>query len=235
MSRVGVYVDGFNLYHGIKEMASHDGLAGSWKWLDLRALSRRLVPRDEVVQLRYFTARVRSVEADDGIAVRQQAYVRALETISEMTVHYGSFQTQKKRMPLVEGLSPGRRRLVRKLGLNLREHDDGAVTVRVWKVEEKGSDVNLATYLLVDAFHDVYDKALVFSNDTDLCEPIRFVVGERHREVVVVNPRGHRRPAAELAKVASATRGLRMAAVTSSQFPDVIQDAHGHIRKPSGW
>ena len=49
----------------------------------------------------------------------------------------------------------------------------GPKTVQVMKSEEKGSDVNLATYLLVDAFDDDYEAAVVVSNDSDLAEPIR--------------------------------------------------------------
>ncbi len=48
----------------------------------------------------------------------------------------------------------------------------GARTVEVVKTEEKGSDVNLATYLLLDAFRRRCDSAVVISNDSDLAEPI---------------------------------------------------------------
>ena len=40
----------------------------------------------------------------------------------------------------------------------------GPKTVQVMKSEEKGSDVNIATYLLVDAFDDEYEAAVVISN-----------------------------------------------------------------------
>jgi len=43
----------------------------------------------------------------------------------------------------------------------------GAQTVKVIKTEEKGSDVNLATYLLVDAFRDDAEAFVVVSNDSD--------------------------------------------------------------------
>jgi hypothetical protein len=44
-----VYIDGFNLYYG--------ALRGSpSKWLDLEALSRRLLPKDDIHLIRYFTA-----------------------------------------------------------------------------------------------------------------------------------------------------------------------------------
>jgi hypothetical protein len=51
----------------------------------------------------------------------------------------------------------------------------GPTTVRVLKTEENGSDVNLATYLLSDAYEQVFEKAVVISNDSDLCTPIALV------------------------------------------------------------
>ncbi len=46
-----VYVDGFNLYYGsLKDRP--------YRWLDLDALSRVLLPRDQINRIRYFTARV---------------------------------------------------------------------------------------------------------------------------------------------------------------------------------
>ena len=42
----------------------------------------------------------------------------------------------------------------------------------VWKTEEKGLDVNIASYLLVDGFKDDYEVAVVISGDSDLTTPI---------------------------------------------------------------
>ena len=39
----------------------------------------------------------------------------------------------------------------------------------VRKIEETGSDVNLATLLLEEGFEGLYDVAVVISNDSDLC------------------------------------------------------------------
>ena len=44
---------------------------------------------------------------------------------------------------------------------------------QVLKTEEKGSDVNLATYLLLDGFDGLYESAVVISDDSDLEAPIR--------------------------------------------------------------
>lgn len=47
---------------------------------------------------------------------------------------------------------------------------DGRGHVEVLKSEEKGSDVNLATYLLVDCYRSDCDVAVIVSNDSDLAE-----------------------------------------------------------------
>src|SRR3712207_129837 len=96
-----VYVDGFNLYYGC--------LRGSpYKWLDLGALVGRLLPGDEIRRIRYFTARI-AVRDDPQSPVRQQMYLRALETIPNLSIHYGHFLTHRTHMPLatpVAGDSP---------------------------------------------------------------------------------------------------------------------------------
>lgn len=65
-----VYVDGFNLYHGI-----HDWSRCRWLWLDLPALAKSLRPRNEVAKVHYFTAPVMN-DVEGG--KRQQVYQNAL-------------------------------------------------------------------------------------------------------------------------------------------------------------
>ncbi len=58
MATVIAYVDGFNLYHGLR-----DKYRRRYLWLDLEHLVRRLRPNDQIVAVRYFTVGV--VKADD--------------------------------------------------------------------------------------------------------------------------------------------------------------------------
>ena len=149
-NRTIVYVDGFNLYYG--------ALKGTpYRWLDLGALCTRLLPSDHVVAIKYFTAQVVPRPGKPQTAQRQQVYLRALETVPNLSIHYGHFLTRQVPRRLVK---PPRR---------------GSPTRLVWNTEEKGSDVNLASYLLIDGFRARYDLAVVISNDGDLKEPIRFV------------------------------------------------------------
>src|SRR6266540_753040 len=65
--RTNVYVDAFNLYYGC--------LKGTpYRWLDLAALCRRLLPNDEINRIRYFTALVsaRPDDPQEPIAVVQR-------------------------------------------------------------------------------------------------------------------------------------------------------------------
>jgi hypothetical protein len=71
VERVKAYVDGFNLYHGLK--ARH---GRKYLWLDLHALAVRLLkPSQHLVAVEYFTARVRNQPESEQ---RQTAYLDAL-------------------------------------------------------------------------------------------------------------------------------------------------------------
>ena len=59
--------------------------------------------------------------------------------------------------------------------------------------EEKRTDVNIASHLLLDAFLGRYDTAVIVSNDADLTTPVAMAVGRLGRTVVIVNPYPARR------------------------------------------
>src|SRR5215203_357311 len=111
--RTNVYIDGFNLFYGC--------LKGSpYKWLDIEALCRRLLPRDHINRIRYFTALVTARPGDLQQPVRQETYLRALETLPTVTVHLGEFYVNRVRMPVgksIEGRNDSRSRQNRGKGL----------------------------------------------------------------------------------------------------------------------
>jgi hypothetical protein len=167
--RTNVYVDGFNLYYG--------SLKGTpYRWLDLEALCTRLLPKNDVQRIRYFTARVAARPGKLHDPVHQDAYLRALGTLSRVSIHFGHFLTKPATMPLANP-QPGAPRFA-----------------EVLRTEEKGSDVNLATYLLADAFRRDADAFVIVSNDSDLTEPMRIVCHELGM-VVGTSTRSHRRSA----------------------------------------
>lgn len=203
-----VYVDGFNFYYGAVK-------GTPYKWLDLEALCRRLLPRDNIVKIRYFTARVSARPDDPQQADRQDAYLRALATLPLLEIQYGHFVQRKMRLPLAHP-SASRHR-----------------TVEVVRTEEKGSDVNLATYLLRDAFIGHCEAAVVVSNDSDLREAVRVARAEAGISVGIVNP--HPAKYRSLRLQGTFFKQLRRSALAQSQLPPVLRDSHGQIRKPLAW
>lgn len=207
-----VYVDGFNLYYAC--------LKGTpYKWLDLDALCRKLLPHDSINRIRYFTARISARPGDPSGPTRQNTYLRALATIPHVTIHYGHYLRSKRSMPLA------------------KPPPVGPETVKVIKTEEKGSDVNLATYLVVDAFRGDCEMAVVVSNDSDLCEPIRIVNDELSVPVGILTPLNpHRVQSQALVKLRPAfIKEIRTGPLAVSQFPEKLTDRHGEIRRPASW
>jgi hypothetical protein len=106
----------------------------------------------------------------------------------------------------------------------------------VTKTEEKGSDVNLATYLLVDGFQHDYEQAIVVSNDSDLMEPIRQVREVLGLRVGVLNPqRDEKKTSWILMRTADFYRRIRTGALAGRLFPPTLTAANGTIVKPAGW
>lgn len=210
--RAIVYVDGFNLYYGC--------LQGTpYRWIDLGALCARLLPAEDVVAIRYFTARVGPRPWEPKRPQAQEVYLRALRTVPSLTIHLGHFITSEINARLVN------------------EPRAGTPYRRVWKTEEKGSDVNLASYLLIDGFRARYDVAVVMSNDSDLKEPVRFVREDLGAPVGILNPHKNRSWALSPKQLplGSFYKPIRAGVLASCLFPPVLTDAHGTITKPPGW
>jgi len=105
--------------------------------------------------------------------------------------------------------------------------------VTVDKTEEKGSDVNLATHLLLDAFKNSFDVALIISNDSDLAEPVRVVRDEFKKNIIILNP--HKKFSAELVKYSSFRQKIKAHHLANCQFPPKLTDSNGRIYKPKLW
>lgn len=209
--RVRVYVDGFNLYYRALRKSPY-------RWLNLLSLAKEVLdPTDTIDRLRYFTARVSPRAGDPEAPKRQQAYLSALSGLPEVSVHYGRFLPKEKWRPIVH------------------PRWMPSVNVEVHDTEEKGSDVNLASHLLNDGWRERYEVALVMSQDTDLCEPIRMVTQDMGKLVGLVWLDG-RQPGRRLTRVSTFVRHATPARLAASQFPDPTPSRDGRpISKPAVW
>ena len=205
-----VYVDGFNLYYrALKDTP--------YRWLDLRRLAEALFPNDTIRKVCYFTARFDARPGNPGQPQRQLMYLRALATLPEVEVHYGAFRSGVKRRPLAKPV-PG-----------LPSH------VLISDSEEKGSDVNLATRLLVDGFAGEYEQAVIVSNDADFAGAMRYVRDGLGLRVTLVNPDAGNASPRELGNAATYVKRLWRSHLRRSRFPDTLTDKVGTIRKPADW
>ena len=101
--------------------------------------------------------------------------------------------------------------------------------------EEKGSDVNLATRLLVDGFNRDYEQAVLVSNDADFAGAMRYVRDNLGLRVTLVNPDPRNTSPRDLSSAATYVKRLRKSHLRRSQLPVRLTDAVGTITKPSNW
>jgi uncharacterized LabA/DUF88 family protein len=209
------YIDGFNLYHGSVK-------GTEYKWLDISALCQHLFPDRTINKIHYFTARVLRFKHNWAAPDRQDVYLRALRTLPNVVVHReGWFAKRAARLPVYPAAY---------------DANNSLKLTNVLKMEEKRTDVDIATWLLIDCFEGDFDDAVVVSNDSDLVPAIDAVNNRYNKPVWVVNPHFNDSPQRHLVAAASGhyTR-INRSALAACQLPSTLTDSGGAITKPLEW
>lgn len=194
--RVGVYIDAFNLYFGGRRLCG--GSTGGWRWLDVRALSEDLLSRRQdwpgatLERVVYCTA---MIDRRTNLVGHQEqdTYIRALRGANIVDrVEFGHYVSRVKKAPLATEAPDGRPVLATS-DWPVKIQDSGTANVPNARFivsyafrEEKGSDVNVASHLLIDALEQNVDAAIVISNDSDLALPLQ--EARKRIPVGTVNP-----------------------------------------------
>jgi hypothetical protein len=242
--RVSVLVDAYNLYYAGRKLCGR-GVPG-WRWLDVRSLAAALVmeqsaawPGATVERVVYCTARIKG-SANPGGAADQDVYLKALLTSGSVDhIEYGNYISKVIKRPLATEdkqhkpviTQPGWPVTVQRNGASM---PDAMFMASVATYEEKGSDVNVASHLLVDVLAGGFQAAVVISNDSDLRWPVQ--EARRRVPVGVVNP-GSGYTAGHLSDMPGAGVGrhwwrtLSAADFTGHQLSDPV----GRNRRPVGW
>ena len=204
-NRVISYIDGFNLYYGLKSKG--------WKkyyWLDLVSLSKALLKSQQTLEhCHYFTARISNSSSHGQSAKRQSLWLDVLDTQANQTNHFGHYLQKVQRCK----------------GCGSK-----------WVInEEKMTDVNIATQLIIDAYEDKFDTALVMSGDSDLSTPIEEVSRRfSTKKIVVVFPPN--RHSSHLRKIATHSFMLGETKLRQNQLPEIIVTQTGHeLKRPPEW
>lgn len=177
-----------------------------YKWLNLNLLSKNLLrPDQELSGIKYFTSRISN---NPDKQKRQSTNIEALESVN-IRIYYGNYQSDT---------------------IECRQCRN------IWPVyHEKMTDVNIATQIIIDAYQDKYDMAMLISGDSDLVPPIRTIHEwfPKKRVFVAFPPKRHN---ASVALVAKGSLTIGRKKLADSQFDIEVTKRDGFVlRKPREW
>lgn len=242
--KVGVYIDGYNVYYGARSLCGR-GTAG-WRWLDVRGLAATLVAQQKrwagatVDRVVYCTARIDAATNPSG-HTDQDVYLKALKKSGSVDhIEYGYYVSRVKYAALATKDPATGAPVIAHPQWPLMVQDGNRNPVQATFMvsylhqEEKGSDVNVASHLLLDALTHKIDAAVVISNDSDLRFPV--VHARQLVPVGTVKPSAGRHAGALFGRPSDGVgnhwwRRLTATDYTAHQLPDPCA---GYAR-PSGW
>ena len=216
MKRTVAYIDGYNLFYGLLK-------GTSYKWLDPTRLVSALLRDDhELVSVKYFTSPVKTYPHDTSALDRQKIYIQALTTLPNVEVIQGFYRKDAVLMPVHE--EECKTCPISKNGF-----------VKVVKLEEKRTDVNIASSMLLDAFNNNADAFVLVSGDTDFIAPVNIIRKDFKKTVIVFNPRETK---SWLKDYASYYRDIPRNLPAECQLPDTIpygKRGDRFIHCPDAW
>lgn len=212
MASVAAYVDGFNLYYGVKAKYGRRYL-----WLDLIKLVGALRPHDDIVAVRYFTA---VVKGEPAAAANQATYIDALESHcgARLDIRRGWFKTRT--------IAPCKQ---------CGNHWLCGCQRRYRGYEEKETDVALGVAIVADVASKLADRTLLISADSDFAPAVAAAkrVDPGH-PVLLAMPPGNLHPHKRFKDVGHFN--INETALRHAQLPETVTDATGkdHCR-PAKW
>jgi hypothetical protein len=206
-----VYVDGFNLYKRALE-------ATPYKWLDLGHLCNLVLSNYAINKIYYFTARIKPTPHDPNQALRQQIYFRALRVNPLVEIIESTFVADMPNMPVYPWEY---------------ESNGEPKKVKVINFKEKGSDVNIATQMLIDAYTNQCEAQFVLTADSDLVRPISHLksVGKTVGLILPTTKASKK----IMAAASPLIHHVRASALAASQYPETLFDSVGEFSKPNRW
>ena len=187
-----------------------------YKWLDVKKLLElTLKEYHEISKIKYFTALVKASSKDPSKPERQMAYWRALESYKNLEIIKGCFKKRKIKgaflCPLDKGIKKGE-------------------LVTVQKYEEKESDVNIASHILLDCHKEKFDCIVLLSNDTDLKTPLSFARNKFNKKIGIIST--HKTKVhSDLQKLSNFKKNITDEMLNTSLFPLKV----GSVSKPDKW
>ena len=174
-----IYIDGYNLYFGCLKHTP-------FKWLDPVSLIEQLLKRSgsresvlDELAVKFFTAEISPRAAFDKNSLNdQRSYHLALHNYcgSKLKMIKGNYAIDKTKFPIVEKDNNGK-----------EKEPSESERVKIWKMEEKQSDVNVALEAVYDAITDLSIEQVVFvTNDTDIVPALKKI--KDHNSLKIRSP-----------------------------------------------
>ena len=148
MNRVNFYIDGFNLYYGLKSLKNQDDNYRRFYWLDFVRFFEYFIGENQILQkVYYFTA----TPLSEKKANRQRLLFLANELINgdRFEVVKGQFYEQQTICPVCNNIYT--------------------------KPEEKRTDVNISVRMMGDCALNKVDTLVLVCADSDLVPPLQFI------------------------------------------------------------
>jgi len=222
---VAFLVDGFNLYHSVRDLERDRG--GRYHWLNIKQLCHShlaaLGPGAHGAGVYYFSALAEHLaEQNPGVVNRHKAYISALEA-TDVTVELARFKPHD---------------------IHCKNHgQDGACCLEDGSTcdgvfihhEEKETDVALASKLLELALTTNLDSLVIVSGDTDYIPAIKSTRRLRPQlEVCAIFP--YRRNSNQIRQECSRAFSLDRDKYARYQLPRRVVTRGGKaVEKPRGW
>ncbi len=216
MENVAAYIDGYNLYHGLKERNYQ-----KYYWLDIpKLIQNELKDNQQLSLVYYFT----SPSPKHDSRIRQITYVDALKTNSLTNqilfkVIWGRFVPDEIRCNNCGDLA-----ICPKCDQKLSYY------------HEKETDVNISVQVITDAYEEKFDTAYLLTADSDQVGTINIIkqLWYSHKKVGVLYPPG--RHSNDLNKVADFKRHISPSALAKFQLPETVTLSNGYVlKRPDSW
>ncbi len=201
MIRIIAYVDGFNLYYGLRD--------AGWKWaywLNIPSLIKKLIrPGQDLIETKYFTSIVTDPVDKHN---RQNEFLEALSTLPDLKIYKGKYLDHAEICP--------------HCGYSHIAHS------------EKMTDVNIAVEMMIDAYQNRFDLAILISADSDLVGVIQSIRSIFNKRVIIGFP--PKRSSKALKLVANGYLHIGQTELSKSLFPNKVKKPNGFIlRRPAKW
>lgn len=176
------------------------------RWLNVRLLAEKILNQNQILEkVIYFTSRV---NGNPDKQKRQSTYLEALE-VKNIDIIYGQYNFNTEEC--------------KRCG-------------NVWSnPKEKMTDVNIATHILVDAFNDNFDMAVLISGDSDLVPPLKIINSQfKDKRVFVAFP--PKRNSVALKNQSKGSMVIGRKTLKESQLEESIKNKFGFkLSKPKEW